>query len=68
MVLRLSHDQHVRLVRLLECELTGAWRAALGAGADPQALRAILARRRRLIEASSARRPDDQADGPSGRD
>ena len=61
MVLRLSHHQHARLVRLLECELTGAWRAALGAGADPEDLRANLARRQRLIEAGIEPRPD--ADG-----
>lgn len=61
MVLRLSHDQQVLLVRLLECELTGAWEAALGAGADPQALHATLARRRRLIEASAANRDNPPA-------
>ena len=63
MVLRLSHHQHACLVRLLECELTGAWRAALGAGADPEELRANLARRQRLIEASMDTRPDARADG-----
>jgi hypothetical protein len=63
MVLKLSHHQHACLVRLLECELTGAWRAALGAGADPENLRASLARRQRLIEASIHPQPDTEADG-----
>jgi hypothetical protein len=67
MVLRLSRHQHVRLVRLLECELTGLWRAALDAGADPEALRADLARRQQLIEATISRAPDERPPVSGGR-
>ena len=54
----LATDVRERLLVLLAAELAAAWDAALAAGATPARLAAILARRRRAIQAARLPRPD----------
>jgi len=48
-------EQRDRLTRLLAAELLARWHAAVAAGAAPEELAALLAERRRRLEAVADR-------------